>query len=973
MRVRVPMPMRVCVPMPMRLRVLCSVLLIVAYTSITSTTLQAQRTDRNGYAFGRRDNVDAPASANSSGDRRDTRIAPTISVSASPRTVHLVSVAVPDELRVADSVLFRVVHMAGATVAGPDSGRVHGTDGRVMLSVSVPSQAMAGRLRMAEVGFRTAADSASIIIVPVDVLVLPVHALSVRAAAPMIHAVQGRRTAAQIVLANAGNVHDTLRLSVLLPGQWRADINDAPHLVIAPGTTVTRDIELTAPRQHVPGSAIVSVRAMRSRDDSASADAEQRVLHLPVEVLPATRTDIFAPVLGVSYNALQQPGVQTMDSWGLTLSGPLAAGVSLHAVWTQRAVFGAPGLARVGGGQLFPSAAFTHPRWSFEAGNASADFGDMAGLLRNGRGVSGTVGDSVWRLTAMAARPFTLDVGPIGTDAAGSRTRYAGALAGVAVHTVQRGVAWSTTVSHLRDPLLMRAQLDAIAVGAARALDAGRTARGEIAWRRWQDGAGVGAAAEFGQRSAQSDWRLHATHAPGGSRAFARAQTDVTLTGAQALGALRLGYVGYYAADQGTDGAQLATRGVAIMPQWRIGRDGNVGLEARAGDATSGDVRATLATQSTAFGAFGSSRIAQVTATSSATYTRLARDLAFSDTETTRLQETQLVWTTQVLLPLPSGTLDAYSSLQRRLGADALSDGQYDMMVRAEQLAVPFVNGRVQASAAIGRMVSLSTGTGVMIKRMGLSAMLPLDTDLRLDVESNPWLRQAGRSGWSTALRVERSFGTPGFLRAGRGTGVVFEDLNGNNARDAGERGLSGVVVRVGSEVVVTDRGGVYRLTRTGGGLADIDERSLPFGLMVAPSMSRAMMAGSRDGTLDIAVLPVGSLEVQLAMVADTIVRHGSGAFAGVTVAAVDAAGRRHIARVMPDGRALFEALPPGAYRLDVDGSAAREPLSVQGGAATFRLDGQRDRQTVRVLLGPRSVRILRAPSATRSLSAAGR
>jgi len=692
------------------------------------------------------------------------------------------------------------------------------------------------------------------------------------------------------------------------------------------------------------------------------------VLQLPVEVLPATRTDAFGPVFGVSYNALQQPGVPAVESWGLTLSGPVAAGVNMHAAWTQRAVFGSPGLARVGGGLLFPSVALAHSRWSLEVGNASADLGDVSGLLRNGRGASGTYGDSVWQLTAMAARPFTLDVGPPGPDATGSRTRYAGVLAGVALRTLQRGIAWSTTVSHLRDPLLMQSQLDAIAVGAERTLDAGQTARGEIAWRRWQDGAGVGVAAAVGQRSAQRDWQLHATHAPGGSRAFARAQTDVTLTGAQGLGALRLGYVGFYADDLSNDGSQLATRGVAIMPQWRVGRDGSVGLEARIGDATSGDPSARLGTRSTAFGAFGSSRIAKVTATSSATYTQLARNLAFDDTETTRLQEAQLVWTTQLLLPLPNGTLDAYSSVQRRLGADALSDGQYDMMLRAEQLVLPFVNGRVHAGAAIGRTVSLSTGTGVITKRVGLSAMLPFDTYLRLDVESNPWVRQGNRSGWSTALRVERSFGTPGFLRAGRGTGVVFEDVDGNGVRDAGERGLSGVVVRVGSEVVVTDRGGAYRLTRTGGGLADIDERSLPFGLMVAPSMARAMMANARDGAQDIAVLPVGSIEVRLELVVDTVVRNTSGSFAGVTVAAVDAAGRRHIARVTPDGRALFDALPPGAYRLDVDGSAAREPLSVQGGAPTFRIDGQRDRQTVRVLLGPRSVRLFRAAPAARSL-----
>ncbi len=944
-----------------------AVWLIIAYSALTSAALEAQQSARSISALNRRDRIGASTRTTILVDSVDSRIAPAVTVSAAPRTVHLVSVPVPRELHVTDSVLFRVTRTEGATVAGPDAGRVRAGDGRVLLSVSVPSQAMAGRLRMAEVTFvGTTGDVSSRIVVPVDVVVLPVHALSVRASAPMIHAVQGRRTSVRLVLANAGNVPDTVLISVSPPEQWRAWLHGPAQLIVAPATTETRDVELTAPRQYVPGSAMVSVRAKRAHDDSASADALQRVLHVPVEVLPSARSNPYGPVLGVSFNALQQPGTPTTNSWGLTLSGPVAAGVSMHAAWTQRAVFGSPGVARVGGGLLFPSLALAHPRWSLEGGNASADLGDVAGLLRNGRGVSGTYGDSAWQLSALAARPFTLDVGPVGFEAAGSRTRFAGVLAGATLRTRRRGVAWSSTVSHLRDPLLLRAQLDAFAVGAERTLDAGRTARGEVAWRRWQDGAGVGAAAEFGQRSTRNDWRLHAAHAPGGSRAFARAQTDVTLTGAQAIGALRLGYVGYYADDVGSNDAQLETRGVAIIPQWRVGRDGSVGLEARISDASSGDARARLGTRSTAFGAFGSSRIAGITATSSTTYTLLARDLAFSETERSRLQEGQLVWTTQLLLPLRIGILDAHSSLQRRLGADALSDGQHELMLRVEQLALPFVNGRVQASAAIGRTRSLSTGAGVITRRVGLVATLPLETNLRLDVESNPLVRQARRGVWSTALRVERSFGAPGFFRGSRGTGVVFEDLNGNGVRDGGERGLPGVVVRVGSEVVVTDRGGVYRLTRTGGGLADIDERSLPFGLLVAPGLARAARAGARDGRQDIAVLPVGSIEVRLEIVSDTIVRAASGSFAGVTVAAVDAAGRRHLARVAADGRALFDALPPGDYRLDVDGSAAREPMSVLGGSPTFRLDGQRDRQTVRVLLGLRSVRLFRAPPATR-------
>ncbi|MCC6930728.1 MAG: metallophosphoesterase [Gemmatimonadaceae bacterium] len=44
-------------------------------------------------------------------------------------------------------------------------------------------------------------------------------------------------------------------------------------------------------------------------------------------------------------------------------------------------------------------------------------------------------------------------------------------------------------------------------------------------------------------------------------------------------------------------------------------------------------------------------------------------------------------------------------------------------------------------------------------------------------------------------------------------SGVVFDDVNGNGRRDAGERGLAGVVVSDQDSVVLTDADGSYRLT----------------------------------------------------------------------------------------------------------------------------------------------------------------
>ena len=43
-------------------------------------------------------------------------------------------------------------------------------------------------------------------------------------------------------------------------------------------------------------------------------------------------------------------------------------------------------------------------------------------------------------------------------------------------------------------------------------------------------------------------------------------------------------------------------------------------------------------------------------------------------------------------------------------------------------------------------------------------------------------------------------------------SGTVFEDVNKNNIRDEGERGIAGVMVSNQREVILTDEDGNYRL-----------------------------------------------------------------------------------------------------------------------------------------------------------------
>ena len=65
--------------------------------------------------------------------------------------------------------------------------------------------------------------------------------------------------------------------------------------------------------------------------------------------------------------------------------------------------------------------------------------------------------------------------------------------------------------------------------------------------------------------------------------------------------------------------------------------------------------------------------------------------------------------------------------------------------------------------------------------------------------------------------------GVDGFQQRGSVSGVVFADANGNGARDAGEPGLSGVSVTVGSQTVVTDASGVYTASGVPAGSVTVD------------------------------------------------------------------------------------------------------------------------------------------------------
>jgi hypothetical protein len=183
-------------------------------------------------------------------------------------------------------------------------------------------------------------------------------------------------------------------------------------------------------------------------------------------------------------------------------------------------------------------------------------------------------------------------------------------------------------------------------------------------------------------------------------------------------------------------------------------------------------------------------------------------------------------------------------------------------------------------------------------------------------------------------------------LRAPGTSGYVFQDLNGNQRRDAGEPGVAGAIVRRGSVTAVASEAGKFRVGGDSGQPIMVDEASLPDG-----------WTGGSASKGDVAVTLTTTAHVEL------LVARRSG-FADVEVdlgkahvVARDSAGKEWQARMTGPSTATFEALPVGSYALDFDLSELSEPLVPRAPVARLIVDGKESR-SVSITLDPRPVRM---------------
>jgi hypothetical protein len=230
--------------------------------------------------------------------------------------------------------------------------------------------------------------------------------------------------------------------------------------------------------------------------------------------------------------------------------------------------------------------------------------------------------------------------------------------------------------------------------------------------------------------------------------------------------------------------------------------------------------------------------------------------------------------------------------------------------------------------------------------RAGFAIPLIDGVALKLDVERNSIFRSlGGRVPWIFGIRFEHSITAP-MVRVPGTSGYVFEDLNGNQRRDPGERGVAGATVRRGGERAVTDANGKYRIGGDSRQAVAIDEATLPDGWTAN---------GNVDGDLSVSLST--SAVVELVVAPRSGISDVQVDLSKAHIIARDSTGREWAAKMTGPTTATFESLPVGSYKLDFDLSELSEPLVARAPIPVLVVSGKESR-SVTITLDPRPIRM---------------
>lgn len=878
------------------------------------------------------------AAANDSTTRSGTnrtRVMAALVTRGAPRSVQLVAVPVPTLLPRDRNIRFTVTPTGGATILGRRSGTVNlraDPDAAVLVTVGVQSTALAGRSTVAEVTFSLAGFEP--VMVPVDLEVTPRRGVALMTATQLIVARPGARAKIDFRLTNLGNAIDTVTVRVDGPPGWRARLDNGGTYVLPIHSITEASATVQVPNE-AEGTVALRIIAAGNGSERARTTASVEVPYNDSRRRGRLRA---TPSMSTT---LEDARLENLGA-ALLLNGPIYRGVGFEGRWSRSPQFGTPGLSRVGSVSGRPHAAFYAENWRLDLGDAGANLSELAGVNAYGRGAALSIRSGAWSGNSLVARQSSF------TQSGSGRPLMFGA----AVQRRLPAFELFSNITHLENGQRYGGRLDALTIGAQSSAVSDNRLRGEIAYRQFDAGQGIGVAGEADRRNADGELRVRASHAPGGADAFARARNQLSGYGSRAMSPWFRASGGVWYSDDASSRTERkqSTARTHVTTTMTLPRGVTIGATA---EATSLSFRDSSGAQfggsSKGAGMFGSGRIARVMLSGSSMISSDRRSSPLDSIGGAQEAEQRLVWRGQAALSLRYGVITGGVWSQRPLQSSTFMPAQTEMQLAMQDIRIPLVDRYATFGASVSRLSGLGLMAPVVTQRYDARARLPGDIRLGFDVERNPLFLT--RRQWSTALRIERDFELPTAATVGRG-GLVFQDLNGNGVRDRGEPGLGGIIVRADGEMAVTSADGRYRLAAVDRVPPQVDERSLPYGWLLS------VRQGSRRQ--DFAVVPMSSVEVRLQVSPDASDRASRQSLAAVGVMARDSADRVWIARVDSAGLAVFDALPPGTYRIVLDLSRLAEPLLTRAPLPTFRTLPNRETLRLMVPVHPRPVRVWR-------------
>jgi len=834
-------------------------------------------------------------------------------------------------------VVSRFVQVVGATSGFVDLAR----DTALVLALRLSRRAPAGRSQAGTVEF-TLGEATAQVAIDADVPVMRRVGLSVPPQG--LVATRGRWNQLSFRVSNDGNVPESPAIRVDAPSEWRVDVRQLEAVEKQSRTIASGTSRMMALRLWVPSSAnhgTVMVPLQLARPDSAPL-----VIQVPVDVLPDVAGTAAGPTLTTSYVAGQSGDAQALQGYAVTLGGQLSDSLRVTGRFSYAGTTPVLGgaefaLARAGVLTTPPSLELDHPRVQLSAGATSGAFPELAGQFLAGLGGVARVRRGAVQARAFDLRPLSLQ--QQFTLVGHAPGRFSGGELGIDKGRARAAIFGAT----LDDPTTRRA-LDAWGIRGGLGSLTGTGIASELAYRTHADGAGLGFATSARLVGQRSSLDIRAMHAPGGSRAFARASDEVLASATQMIG--RRSYIavgGWTQRDDNLTVGAARNSGWYATPSFALWRSGSIGLEARGQSFSAGTEQGRVGTKELAGGGSLNFTVAGTQLTGRSLLAQLDRSLGALDLSPLSNRQWRLDHTLLASRTGMRGGVSIAYMRQEYSGGSGAMPAQQSMSVRLDRVR-PFLTRSLLIDAEwqrmqVGRIMPANT-----IARASVSVPLVAGMRVALGVERNPFMSVAtsrGRAPLLYSVRLDRATTLPRLFSSAHG--LVFRDENANGRRDRGERGVAGVVVLCGGSRVATDKNGRYTCSQA---RHEVDARTVPTGLVA----SRPRV----DNGESIALHVVQPLRITLRVPSSDSSRLSGTALSQVVISARDSSGYAWRARALGDGRYVVDALPVGRYELVMDASTADEPLSMTGAAPMIDIGANTAAHDVELDVRPRPLRM---------------